>query len=258
MIWHARDFVKGRFWAVLCGRRAEHIIAVSTAVKGQLQAYGVGGKKVTVIANGIEMEESEGAGKRENGVRKAGEIVFGNVGQFVPWKRQKLFLEAAELVARVLPGARFILAGDDLGGSNGSYKRELLKLVGQEGLRARVKWAGWQEAGALWREMDCLVHTAGAEPFGRVVLEAMAAGVMVIAAATGGPAEIIQDGVTGLLVARDTPEAWGEAMVRMAKQGNQRQELARAGRQYARANFSAVRTAQQVMEIYRRIPERSQ
>jgi glycosyltransferase involved in cell wall biosynthesis len=106
----------------------------------------------------------------------------------------------------------------------------------------------------VWSELatlDIVVHASIVpEPGGQVVLEAMAAGVPVVAADAGGPAEVIEDGVTGLLYPPGNVAALAEALQTLAADEALRARLAEAGRQRV-ANFAPETVARQVMALYR-------
>lgn len=125
------------------------------------------------------------------------------LGRIAPWKGQHVFLEAARML-RDDP-VEFIVAGAPLFGEY-DYERTLFDFVDRNGLK-NVRFAGFVEN---VREFLSGVHimahcSTSPEPFGQVIIEAMAAGRMVIATKTGGPAEIVHDGVTGILVRPGRP-----------------------------------------------------
>ncbi|HWH94452.1 MAG TPA: glycosyltransferase, partial [Baekduia sp.] len=124
----------------------------------------------------------------------------GIVGRITPWKGQHVFLEA---FARAFPdpGVRAAVIGSATFGED-AYERELRDKARALGIEDRVDFTGFvEDVGGELRRLDLLVHASVLpEPFGLVVIEGMAAGVPVIAAAAGGPAEHIEDGREGLLV----------------------------------------------------------
>ncbi|MCY2927558.1 MAG: glycosyltransferase, partial [Planctomycetota bacterium] len=91
----------------------------------------------------------------------------------------------------------------------------------------------------IWPRVDCLVHTADTEPFGRVIIESMAAGVPVIAADGGGPSEIIERDVTGILVPPDEEASLAQAMLQMAREPAAAARLALAARRRVMEKFTA-------------------
>jgi glycosyltransferase involved in cell wall biosynthesis len=212
-----------------------------------------------VVYNGVEISSSVNAIGSDNAfnscaARKRGGITFANIGQFVPWKKQMLFLQVAHEITDRLPHARFMLVGDDLFGRNSGYKDRLLNYLKRLNLPERFVHIGWQEdMTKVWENVDCLVHAADREPFGRIIIEAMAARVPVIAVDSAGPSEIISDGITGLLVRASDPKQLQDAMLRMASEPNLRRTLADAAYERVRSVYTVDNTARRIREIYENI-----
>ena len=149
--------------------------------------------------------------------REPGELVVGMVGRLAPWKGQDLFLRA---FAEAFPadGARCVLVGAAMFDEK-EYAAALEVLVMELGLADRVEFRGFRAD--VWHELsrvDILVHASLApEPFGQVILEGMAAGVPLIAADAGGPAEIVDHGVNGLLYPMGDETALAQAMRQLAQ-----------------------------------------
>ena len=96
---------------------------------------------------------------------------------------------------------------------NDGYLAELHRLIDELGLGDAVEFAGEREdVPELMAEADVLLAPSTEEPFGRTVVEAMAVETPVVATSVGGPSEVIDDGVTGLLVAPENPIAWSQAI----------------------------------------------
>jgi len=178
-------------------------------------------------------------------------FTYANIGQFVPWKKQSVFLEAAMSVSQKLPQARFVVVGDDLFGRDSRYKRRLFSLVDSSEIASKVSFLGWREnMDEIWEGIDCLVHAADKEPFGRVLIEAMAHQVPVIAVDSCGPGEIIQHEETGLLVEPNDTAQLVEAMIRIAQSKCFAGRLAAKGYEHVCSSFTATETANTVNRIY--------
>ncbi len=160
-------------------------------------------------------------------------MTFGMLGRIAPWKGQDLFLRA---FAAAFPagGERAVLVGKPMFGEE-SYERELHALVAQLGIAERVEFRGFRED--VWRELasfDVLVHASVIpEPFGLVVLEGMAAGLAVIAADEGGPADVIADGLNGRLFRSRDRDSLTAAMVALGADPAERRRLGGAARRAA-------------------------
>jgi glycosyltransferase involved in cell wall biosynthesis len=259
LLLHARDLTDFGGLTPVYGRYAARLVAVSHTVKEHLVARGVPPTKIAVAYNGLDGGGPPGAGACAgtavpHPMRRAGDFVFAQVGQFVPWKNHDIFLQAAGQVARDLPHAQFAFVGDDLFRRDGAYKRSLYYAARYSPAAERIHFWGWRtDMEDVWPAIDCLVHTAEHEPFGRVIIEAMAHRIPVIAAAGGGPAEILRTGQTGVLVPPRDVEALAAAMLRVARDREFAATIAAAGRRHALCYFTAAQTAARVQEIYEEV-----
>jgi glycosyltransferase involved in cell wall biosynthesis len=158
----------------------------------------------------------------------------GIVGRLTPWKGQHLFLEA---FARAFPepGVRAVVVGSATFGED-AYARELRALAERLGIAERVEFVGFvHDVQGEFERLDLLVHASVlSEPLGTVVIEGMAAGLPVVVADGGGPAEYIEDGRDGLLYPLGDGDALADAMERAARDGELRARLAVAAREKAR------------------------
>jgi glycosyltransferase involved in cell wall biosynthesis len=179
--------------------------------------------------------------------------LVGIVGRLQRFKRQHVFLAAAALVARERADVRFCVVGGAVLGTEGDYPRELVELSEQLGLGGSVRFAGHQDDSAPWFDaLDVAVHATNGEPFGLVLVEAMALGTPLVATALGGPTEIVQDGESGLLVEPEDPEAMASAILRILSDPALAARLAAGGR--ARApSFSEERMTAEMAGVLREL-----
>jgi len=250
LVWHARDLPRQGNLTRWCIRRAKRIIAVSKAVKHRLVELGARNEKIDVVYNGVDPitpivsnMEADYSG-----------LTFSCVGQIIRWKNQEAFLDAADIVHRQYPKARFLLVGSNVFGRRDSYEAQLRRRI--ESQCSYVQNIGWQkDMNPIWRMTDCLVHTARMEPFGRVLIEAMAHGRPVVAFVSGGPAEIVEDGKTGFLVPFGDVQGLSEAMLRIARNGDLATSMGQAAGLRVQEHFGADKTAEGVMDVYRNVLE---
>jgi glycosyltransferase involved in cell wall biosynthesis len=165
------------------------------------------------------------------------------VSRLQRWKRIERLLDAVPLVRAQRPDTRFEVIG---GGEDASYEAELVA-------RGRgVTFAGHRDD--PWSAgPDVLVHTAELEPFGLVVAEALARAVPAIVPRTGGPAEIVRDGVDGLLVDAEDPRALAAAIVALLADGDLRRRMGAAGREHVADRFSEERMAREAWRLAERV-----
>ncbi len=256
VIWHARDLRAPRRalrWVVA---RATRIIAISTAVADHLlQVAPAARDKTTVVHNGIDLATFVPTRPRREVRAELGAgpdtLLVGSVGQLIPWKRQDQFLRMAAHVARRVPRCRFLVVGADLFGEHPDYVRSLHELAGELGLTDRVVFTGYREDMAnVMSALDLLVHTAENEPLGRVLLEAMCLGVPCVAWDSAGPAEIIEDGVSGVLVPPGEEQGLAHAVASLLENDQRRAAMSEAAVQRIQLHFSALRMAQLTEEVY--------
>ena len=152
----------------------------------------------------------------------------GMVGRIAPWKGQDVFLRA---FAQAFPDstASAVVIGAPLFGEE-DFDVEVRRLAIELGIDERVTFTGFRkDVVAELRQLDVLVHASVIpEPFGMVVVEGMAAGLVVVAGDAGGPAEVVEDGVTGLLYLPGDINALAGALRRAANSPLLRARLGRA------------------------------
>ena len=223
------------------------VIAVSQAVAESLRRGGViDPSKITVIHNGIDLDRFTNATHRT----ADSPIAVGTVGHLAPIKGQDVFLRAAALIAASRRGVRFVIVGEDKS-SEMSYRKELEALVVELGLSEIVDMRGWQdEMLATLSSLAIFVSAARSEPFGLAIVEAMAAGLPVVAAASEGASEIIDDGTTGRLVPVDDHEALAKAIIELIDNPEECSRLARNGMLAAHERFSLQRMATDTERVY--------
>lgn len=174
-------------------------------------------KRVELINLGIDVgavraRVGSGGGIREQ-MAWSGPVV-GMVARLEPWKGQQLFLQAASVVARRRPDVQFAIVGGAILGWEGDYGQQLRGQAARAGLSERVHFTGHQDDPYPWADaFDVAVTASVGEPFGLVTVEAMALGKPVVGVDSAGTAEIIEDGVSGVLVPPGDPQAMAGAIL---------------------------------------------
>jgi glycosyltransferase involved in cell wall biosynthesis len=170
--------------------------------------------------------------------------IFGSVGRLNSWKGFHVLLDAVPAVLERHPSALLVLVGGphelEL-----SYADELRDQTARLRLGGNVLFVGQQPNPEMWMQaMDVFVHTSRNEPFGMVVIEAMALGKPVIASAEGGPTEVITPGTDGVLSPYGDERALAAAILRFLDDGELRQNVADAAKRRAQ-DFTVQRFAEQ-------------
>ena len=259
VFWHVRDLQLPALAIHNAAKKASRIIAASSAIDEMLtqatssRNYG----RIRVIRNGIDLSRFENcdriAARQRVGV-PAEAPVIGMIAHLVPWKRHDAFIAVAIDIHRQRPDAHFVLVGRDLFREHADWNAQLKKTIADAGLENHFHWVtDCNDAPQVLPAFDVLVHPARFEPFGRVICEGMAAGVPVIAAASGGPAAIIEDGVSGILVRDGDPHLMaGEALALLADPARAAAVTA-AGRDRVRNEFSVASVCQRLAKEYRAV-----
>lgn len=179
----------------------------------------------------------------------SGTPLIGLVGRISPWKGQDVFLRAAAQVSRRFPQVRFQVIGAALFQEQ-AYEQRVRQLAAD--LNVPVEFTGFRrDVGDLIEQLTVLVHAStSGEPFGQVVIEGMAAGKPVVATAGGGVLEIVDHGVTGLLVPMKDPAAMAEAIGRLLADPAAAREMGRRARERVAELFTIRRTADRVQDVY--------
>jgi glycosyltransferase involved in cell wall biosynthesis len=167
--------------------------------------------------------------------------VVGLVGRLQPWKGQDRMLEAQALLRERGHDIHLVIVGGDSYGLSPDYAASLPLLVRRLGLTDAVTMTGQvPDAGPYIEQMDILVNASDPEPFGIVLLEAMAREVAVVAVDSGGPSEFIEHRTTGVLARSGEPHALADALEELLVSAELRTAIARAGRERFMRDFTDV------------------
>jgi len=195
--------------------------------------------KVGTIHNGVDtvrFRPERSAFWRAHYGWKDDEVVFGMVANFFGYKRHVDFVEAAAILRRRFPLARFVMVGQDRG-----ELPVVRAAIAGSGLSDFIQVApSTSRPEDLYAAMDVLVSCSDSEGFSNVILEAMASGKPVIATSAGGNTEAVVEGSTGFLVPCRSPWALVKAAERLLEDRALRELMGRNGRQRAEEHFSVL------------------
>lgn len=254
-LWHVRDRLPFARLGRWLGRFSTGIIAVSQAVAEALVAAGIPPEKVTTLWNGVDPEvfHPSIAGitlRQELGVPLEAFVVV-LAAQLVPWKGQRLLLEAAPELLRQVPSAYLLLVGEDLFSDHPGYRAELQGRATELGLTERLFFLGYRrDMPAVLAAADVVVCTSEGEPFGRTLIEAMSLGKPVVATAAGGPQDIVVPEETGRLVPPGDAAALAAALIELAQDPDRARAMGRQGRERVLKHFSLAEHVRRMEGVY--------
>lgn len=173
------------------------------------------------------------------------------------WKGAHVFLESAFNVVQEFPEAWFMVVGGTLFGLEESYGQELRRQTERLGLSRHVVFTGYRsDISRFFAAADIVVHSSiEPDPFPTVLLEAMAWGKPVVASDSGGPREIVQHDVTGLLVPPNRPDLQSQALLKILCNPDLGLQMGQAGAARFRAEFQATRMTRQLEALYQNVAE---
>lgn len=255
-IWHLREFLEedqeNMIWNRKKGYRligqANKVIAISNSIKEKYQSL-IPTKNLVTVLNGVDAQEF---------YEKNHRILQGKVAQFLivgtisEKKGQKQLVEAcAELLKKGYANFNLKIVGK---GITDAYTKGIASLIEKENLSSHIEMVGFQKHPArLYKQADVTFICSSAEAFGRVTVEAMLAGSLIIGANTAGTKDLIDNERTGILYqSGDSHSLSAKIMWVMDHQDNAR-VIAQNGRGEMIANMTAEINAQHVNDVYQQI-----
>ncbi|MDR9403664.1 MAG: glycosyltransferase family 4 protein [Halothece sp. Uz-M2-17] len=248
VVWHLRDILTASHFSrvnckvatTLANRYATQVIVNSQATGEAFVQVGGNPQLVNVVYDGICPESFMARiSKTPNEIRQElGLINLPLIGVFSRlsyWKGQHILLEAV----KQLPEVHVLIVGDALFGET-DYVNQIKSLIELPELQGRVHWLGFRDdIPSLMQACDLIVHPSTApEPFGRVIIEAQLAQKPIIASATGGAVELIEDGCNGRLFPAGDTGALAEIIQTLLTDTVLSSKLAQQGAIQARQKFS--------------------
>jgi glycosyltransferase involved in cell wall biosynthesis len=239
------------------------VIANSEFTRRSLTEAGVPAKRVVMVHRGVDLKqvqpdpESRTSVREEFGIPDRAPVVL-MATRLQRGKGVHVFLDAAAHVTTIDPAVCFLIVGGALFGLEEHYPHQLHRQVERLKLNEAVRFAGFRsDVFRFYSAADVVVHSPiEPEGFGMVLVEAMACGKPVIASDSGGPREIVKNGVTGLLVLPGDATRLGQAILTLLGDPERRRRMGQAGAARVRDHFSAERMVREVEEVYEEVAER--
>ncbi|OQX90190.1 MAG: hypothetical protein B6D57_04425 [Candidatus Coatesbacteria bacterium 4484_99] len=251
---HQRDETYHPIFHHLTTRVAHRIIAISPAVAEILPDVAL--YKTAVIPNPLMVERVENKSKSPHEllatVRKTERPRIGYIGTTSQQKGLHILIDAFIPLVRRHRHANLIVIGDAYQKEDASYLKEQKRKVKEAGVDERVQFLGYQDNPyPLMREMDIIVVPSLSEGQGRVVLEAMALGIPVVASMAGGLKMLYKMGAPCVFFETGDIRALGGKLLAITKDRDKRRKMANDGRNFVLYNFSPEDVFNEILSIYR-------
>jgi len=256
----SRTPLQGLAQRIACGL-ADGIVVNAEVVRRQLVAEGYSPEKIHVIHNGVDLSRFAAKDPR-SGIRQELRLppdapLVAVVSRLSPLKGIEYFLEAAVLVAGRFPRVRFLVVGDgcvkksDSVVENGEYRGTLQRRAERLGLGRCVVFTGFRlDVPEILAQVSVSVLPSLSEALSNALLESMAAGVPVVATTVGGNPEVVEDGITGLMVPPRDPAMLARAICHLLERPEEAARFGQTGRQRVNEHFSLDRMVQRTERLY--------
>jgi L-malate glycosyltransferase len=235
-------------------RQVDCFIAASEAIRQMLVSDGVPPERTLTVHEGIDIEHVLAAPKvnvHETFFMPHGAPLVGNVAALVPHKGQRHLIEAAHLVVQEIPDARFVILGE------GELREHLERQVRDYRLEKHVLLPGFRtDVLGCIKGFDLFAMSSVTEGLGTALLDAMACSRAIVATRAGGIPEIVQDGVTGVLVDPRDHKTMAREIVGLLRNESLRTRMGEAGRVRVGELFTVERMVAETAAAYERVAGR--
>ena len=254
---HLRDILKLSRNAISDLNRNDLLIAVSNATRTYHVGQGIDANRTRVLFNGVDCHQfrprhSTGSLKRELNLPDHS-FLAATIGQIGLRKGQDVLAEAAIDAASRLEDIHFVLVGERHSSKAESiaFENSIVHQFQQAGHSSRLHRLGYRnDIAEIMNEIDLLIHPAHQEPLGRVLLEAAASGVPIVATRVGGTAEILEDGSSARLLPPQNSQALVDAIIELHGDPHLRSRLAREARARIETRFPIEHAARSLSHVW--------
>jgi len=242
----------------------DYIIAVSDFIKKELIRFGFDEEKITTVHHGIDTEKFKPGISPDNPYAKmeffAGKKVIFHPARMSFAKGSDYAVKAFAEVQKLFPDTVLVMAGTkktvDWGGVQQKEVQEIMKLVEEYGLsdKVYVQFFNWQEIHWMYEIADiCIYPSSFEEPFGLVMLEAMASGKPIVVTNSGGMPEVVQDGVNGFVIPKRDADALARKLSLLLHDAELRRRMGESGRKIAEERFTVKVMTDNTEKVYQKL-----
>ncbi len=232
-------------------RQVDCFVAASEAIRRMLLQDGVPADQAITVHEGIDMAHVQAAppvNLHETFFLPHRAPVVGNVAALVPHKGQRYLVDAAHLVVQAVPDARFVILGE------GELRDHVERQVRDHHLEKHVLLPGFRtDVLGCIKSFDLFAMSSITEGLGTSLLDAMACSRAVVATEAGGIPEVVDPGVTGLLVPPRDPQRMAEAIIALLQDDTRRRQMGEAGFARVSERFTVERMVAETAAVYARV-----
>jgi glycosyltransferase involved in cell wall biosynthesis len=234
---------------------------MSKAIERTYLDLGISDQKGAIINDPFDLKIYSNAIVNEDKIRKefnviGDEALIVNVGRIMPWKGQIYFVEAMTTVVQLFPTVKALIVGaPEPGQGSLAYYEEIKLKVVELGISNNVIFTGFRkDIPDIMAASEIMVHSSSEpEPFGRVIVEAMASECSVIATNAGGAAEIFEDQITGILVQPKSSESISNAIIKLLSDKKLSKKMGELAKLDVQSRFNIEQHINAVQKIYNNI-----
>lgn len=252
-IWHVRDIFESSIYRKIMPFFSDKLIVISKAVSKQFSKK-VTSKKAHLIYNGVDLKlfnnNVTGTLKSELSMNKQ-DFLIGMVGRIDRWKGFHHLISVIPQISKELNDFKIAIVGEEILTKEKGYKAELITLAENLGVGDKVVFLGNRfDIPNVMKSFDIFISYSKAEPFGRVIVEAMAMETPVIVANSGGAPEIVDESGCGLIVEGSSQEELIKSIKFLIRKRNDLNHMGLKGRKRVENHFNAKMVGSNVLSVY--------
>lgn len=251
----AHGYYNNYFFSRVMGWGKRVIVPSRVIGRHMIEDFKVQPQKIVLIPRGVDLDKFNSEHLRfQDQQKKSGVGTIGLIGRITPGKGHLDFVKAVARVVREMPQLKVLIVGDVAAGKE-KYRDEMNLLVRRLGLTRYVHFISWQkDIPKVLSQLDILVVPSTIpEAFGRVIIEAQASGVPVIATNVGGIVDIIEDKQNGILIPPQDPAKMAKAIVELLKNKELAFSLAQKAREKVEREFDLTLMFRKTLELYQKV-----
>ncbi|MEI6832089.1 MAG: lipopolysaccharide heptosyltransferase II [Candidatus Omnitrophota bacterium] len=229
---------------------AKRVIVLSNVIaRHMIEDFAVPHERIRLVPRSVDLERFKYLDPK---LKRKEDFNIGIIGRITPLKGHLHFIKAMARISRLVPRLKIWIVGD-APASKEAYKEEVQVLVRRLGLWHCTEFLGTQrDIPGILAHLDLVVlATTTHEAFGRVIIEAQAAGVPVVATQVGGVVDIIEDGKNGFLVPPADPKSMADAIMRVFKDVGLAKEVAENAYTKVKEKYNIELMVKNTLDVYR-------